>query len=85
MAYFRTHISDEIVVGPHNIPNEKATLDYHWQRYSSLKDPNGDYIEALVVPELKRIVVPLHLFYTQGVLAWFKHSFPNCDINYYDE
>ena len=85
MAYFRSHIVDEIIVGEHNNITEKARLDYHWKQYSSLKDPRGDFIEALVVPELKYIRVPYNLFHTEGVYAWFRHSFPNCVITFWEE
>jgi hypothetical protein len=91
MAYERKNIVEELVVTPesqnemlfyarNNCSNaEEITLDYTWKQYSSFAHPEG----PLVVPELKRIYVPCSLFECLGVYSWFKHSFPNCEIQYW--
>lgn len=89
MAYERKNIVEELVINPesqneelfyarNNCSNaEEITLDHIWKMYSAV---SGD---ALVVPELKRIYVPCTLFECLGVYSWFKHSFPNCEIQYW--
>ena len=85
MAFFRKNIVDAMIVNTRDNPCEKDTLDYHWKQYSSIKDDTDNFVEALIVPELKHILVPFSLFHTGGVYAWFKHSFPNCVITFWDE
>ena len=85
MAFFRSNIVDKMIVKLQKNECETDTLDYHWKQFSSIKDADGNFIEALVVPELNFIIVPQSLFHTEGVYAWFKHSFPNCVITFWDE
>lgn len=63
-------------------PNSDViTLDYTWKYYSKAhgtKDPK-------VVPEFERLHVPRSLFQTLGVGPWFRYSFPNCKITFWDE
>lgn len=91
MAYFRKNIIESIVLPPENYDELKRnkckemTLDYTWKFWSQLRDSNGMYHDALVVPELKEIYVPRILFETLGVYAWFNHSFPNCSIHFWED
>lgn len=61
--------------------SEVLTLDYTWKRYSRT------YADKMprVVPTFKHLRVPKALFESLGVAAWFKHSFPNCKVTYWDE
>jgi hypothetical protein len=57
------------------------TLDYTWKYYSTLygsMTPN-------VVPEFKHLHVPRSLFESLGVHSWFRHSFPNCALTFWDD
>ena len=92
LAFFRKDIVTRIIVDyTDDIKKymscrnfEEITLDYTWKIYSSIKDENGNYIEALVVPELEQLCVPHAIFEALGVYAWFKHSFPNCVISFWE-
>jgi|688.fasta_scaffold191439_3 hypothetical protein len=64
---------------------EQITLEHTWKKTSSLLDSNGTYIETQIVPELTKIYVPKLLFETFGVYAWFKQSFPNCSIEFWED
>ena len=64
---------------------DEITLDHTWKKYSSTKNENGDFLEPLLVPELEEIYVPRILFTCPGVFHWFKHSFPNCAISYWED
>jgi hypothetical protein len=64
---------------------EQITLDYTWKQVSSQRNVDGNYIEPVVVPELEEIYVPRILFVCPGVSQWFKHSFPNCSISYWED
>jgi len=67
-------------------PNfEEITLHHSWEKVSKLKDENDNYVEPAVVPELREIYVPNVLFQTSGVFEWFKHSFPNCEIFFWED
>ena len=63
------------------INDEQLTLDHTWKEYSLNA---GLGFNPLVVPEFKRLHVPAHLFYTLGVDSWFKHSFPNCTVTFWE-
>lgn len=91
MAYERKNIVEKLIIEQDN-PNEaafyernkcdnedKLTLEYTWANYSRT------YKDALVVPELKFIFVPRSLFECLGVYAWFKYSFPNCSICFWED
>lgn len=54
--------------------DEEITLDYTWKKYKG---------EVSVVPELKKIYVPVSLFNSLGVKSWFRYCFPNCEISYW--
>ena len=61
--------------------SEHITLDYMWKHYSKgygTKMPG-------VVPELQELDVPRSLFQCLGVDSWFRHSFPNCKVIFWDE
>lgn len=91
MAYERRYITSKLMIYPETLNeqyfyernscknSDELTLDYMWQKYSGLKK------EAQVVPELTRIYVPRSLFECLGVYAWFKHSFPNCKIQFWED
>ena len=93
LAFFRKNIVTKIIVDDtddikhyRSCRNfEEVTLDYTWKFYSSLRDENGNYIDTLIVPELEQIYVPHALFEALGVHSWFKHSFPNCVISFWEE
>jgi hypothetical protein len=93
LSFFRKDIVSQIIIdNQEDIKKyrssrnfEEITLDYTWKFYSSLKDQNGNYIEPLVVPELEKIYVPHALFEALGVYAWFKYSFPNCVISFWED
>jgi hypothetical protein len=57
------------------------TLDNIWKQYSYLYGP----IQPKVIPQFKKLVVPRCLFECLGVRSWFLHSFPNCQIVFWDE
>lgn len=57
------------------------TLENIWKQFSHLyadKNPG-------VVPELKKLVVPYCLYDCPGVRSWFRYSFPNCKLYFWDE
>lgn len=97
MAYFRKNIVNELAVIPTNgeyeslIQNHiktnytQITLDFTWKKVSELKDINGEFLEPQVVPELQEIYIPRLLFKSPGVYSWFKHSFPNCVIFFWED
>jgi hypothetical protein len=96
MAYYRTDIANEVVTGraehgdifdyQYEASNfQEITLDHTWKKFSSLKDENGNFLEALVVPEVQEIYVPRILFEGPGVYTWFLHSFPNCLILFWED
>jgi len=82
MAYYRKNVVSEFVVDglyeeileSKNV--EELTLDFQWQKYQQLK--------PLVIPELKYIYVPKLLFESLGVYSWFRYSFPNCKIEFWE-
>ena len=57
------------------------TLENMWKQFSHL------YADKypLVVPEFKKLVVPYCLYNCLGVNSWFKHSFPNCKLYFWEE
>jgi hypothetical protein len=57
------------------------TLENIWKQYSQLYP----YEYPKVIPELKELVVPYHLYNCLGVRSWFKHSFPNCVVTYWEQ
>ena len=59
---------------------DKLTLEYMWKKYSHAY--GNKYPE--VVPELKELVVPYSLFVCLGVNSWFRHSFPNCKVRFWE-
>lgn len=91
MAYEHRNITDKIIVHPDSPMEqyfyernkcsnaEEITLDHMWQKYSY----SGDNV--FVIPELQRIYVPRSLFECLGVYAWFKYSFPNCVIDFWED
>jgi hypothetical protein len=83
MAYYRKNVVSEFIVdGLYDellkLKNlEELTLDFQWKNYQQLK--------PLIIPELKYIYVPRILFESLGVYAWFKYSFPNCKIEFWEK
>lgn len=57
------------------------TLENVWRQYSEFHGPE----QPKVIPELKELVVPYELFNCLGVQSWFRYSFPNCKVFYWDE
>ena len=58
----------------------EITLDFMWKKYNQIYRTGMPH----VVPQLKRLHVPKALFENLGVKQWFEHSFPNCQIMYWD-
>ena len=96
MAYHRKNVSTGIIVESIgyseimkytiNCKNfDLITLDHTWKQVSSTKNSDGSPLEALVIPELLEIYIPRILFETLGVYQWFKHSFPNCVICFWED
>lgn len=96
MAYSRKNISDTVLIEKFNYNElltyminarnfEEITLDYKWKQVSSQQNYDGSYVEPHVVPELKEVYVPRILFSTPGVFHWFKHSFPNSSISFWED
>ena len=56
------------------------TLDNVWKQYSSFYGPKMPE----VVPEFKELVVPRALFSSLGIDVWFRHSFPNCKVTFWE-
>lgn len=91
MAYERRYVTDKLMIHPESLNEhyfyernkcsnfEEITLDHMWKQYSH---GHGD---AMVVPELLRIYVPRSLFECLGVYSWFKYSFPNCVIQFWED
>lgn len=66
----------------HNPVNSQfLTLDNIWKQYSHLYGT----MDPKVVPEFKELVVPYSLYETLGVHSWFRHSFPNCVVTFWNE
>lgn len=91
MAYCQTYVFEEIITKPHisekddnriyrNHPSE-LTLDFIWKQYSNHYGTQMPF----VIPMLKRLHVPRVLFEEIGVYSWFKYSFPNCKITFWEE
>jgi hypothetical protein len=57
------------------------TLENVWKQYSSFHGPQP----VKVIPEFKKLVVPRCLYECLGVQQWFRYSFPNCQVTYWDE
>lgn len=66
---------------PKYVNVEFLTLDNIWKQYSHIYGP----IQPKVIPELKKLVVPKCLFECLGVRSWFRHSFPNCEVVFWEE
>ncbi len=56
------------------------TLDNIWKQYSKFY---GTKMPG-IVPELTEIVVPFALYNELGVNPWFRHSFPNCKVTFWE-
>lgn len=94
MTYHGKNIVDHVYTTPNDIGDvekyknasnfELITLDHVWSLVSRCKDENGRFLQPRVVPELQEIYVPGILFETMGVYQWFKHSFPNCSILFWE-
>ena len=96
MSYYRRCLTDQIVVQPEDYkvleaykntnPTEfhELTLDYKWKAYSQSRDSDNNFIEPQVVPELRRLFVPRILFESLGVYSWFRQSFPNCTVMFWE-
>lgn len=57
------------------------TLENVWKQYSSFY---GSQMPQ-VVSEFKELIVPYSLYNCLGVQSWFRHSFPNCKVYFWDE
>lgn len=66
------------------IPNNDydITFDSTWKRISK---HYGALYTLYDVPDLKKLHVPRQLFDSLGVRQFFRHSFPNCKITYWEE
>jgi hypothetical protein len=61
--------------------SDLITLDNMWIHYSK---KHGSEMPK-VVPEFERLHVPRALFKSLGIGPWFRHSFPNCMITFWEE
>lgn len=57
------------------------SLDNIWKQYSGLYGS----ADVKVIPELKQLVVPRALYESLGVQQWFRYSFPNCVVTFWNE
>lgn len=57
------------------------TLENVWKQYSLFHGTQMPY----EIPEFKELVVPYSLYNCLGVQSWFRHSFPNCKVYFWDE
>ena len=83
MAYENRPPCEKIIMKPGEIENstkEEDTLTYTWKIYSK---KHGSTMPG-VVPEFKELYIPRHLFQDHGVYPWFRHSFPNCQIHFWE-
>lgn len=97
MAYYKKNVVEQLQISVddydsliryknnHRDQFDELMLDFTWKQFSQNRDTNGNFIEALVVPELTFIYVPRILFETIGVYSWFKFSFPNCVIYFWED
>ena len=97
MAYRQTYIIEEIITKPvegckevdeSEIYNKKIfdnyydiTLDCMWKKYSKQYGTKMPF----VVPMFKKLHVPRGLFEELGIRPWFKYSFPNCVVTFWQE
>jgi hypothetical protein len=61
--------------------SEVITLDHMWSYYSKVHGTK----EPKVVPQFEKLHVPRALFKSLGIGPWFRYSFPNCTITFWDE
>lgn len=74
----KTHSREYLRLEPDNI--YLLTLDNVWKQYSSYYGTK----ELIIVPEFKKLVVPYPLFHSIGIPQWFRYSFPNCEVIYWN-
>lgn len=63
-----------------NMNSYFLTLDNIWKQYSHLHNTKMPG----VVPELKELVVPFVLYNDLGIEPWFRYSFPNCKVTFWE-
>lgn len=63
------------------VNSDFLTLDNIWKQYSHLYGT----AEVKIIPEFKKLVVPRSLYECLGVKSWFRYSFPNCHVVFWDE
>ena len=90
MAYYRENIVRVLEIYDDaddykNCNYIQLTLDFAWRNISEELDSEGKFVEPQVVEELEELYVPRLLFETLGVYTWFKYSFPNCKIHFWEE
>jgi hypothetical protein len=61
--------------------DEQITLEHTWKEYSQTA---GSNVVLKVIPEFKRLHVPVCLYYTLGVYSWFAECFPNCKVTFWE-
>lgn len=74
-----THVREYCRLEPIN--HYFLTLENIWKQYSQLYSPN----DPDVILEFKELIVPRCLYECLGVSQWFKYSFPNCKVSFWDE
>lgn len=72
----RTHSQEYARLQPIN--TYFLTLDNMWKQYSDY------YPEVKVIPEFKKLIVPYALYQSLGITQWFRYSFPNCEVIYWE-
>lgn len=73
-----THSNKYANIDPVN--DHLLKLDDMWKQYSKLYGT----AQPKIIPEFKELVVPYPLYYCLGVTQWFRYSFPNCKVTYWN-
>lgn len=80
MAYEKATPIEKIIIEPNEFQyTEENTLTYMWKKYSKKHGP----IMPGIVYEFKELYVPKVLFEDLGIQTWFRYSFPNCKVSYW--
>lgn len=83
MAYENDIPCEKIIIEQNMLQDsidEENTLDYTWKIYSKKHGTNMPN----TVLEFKELYVPRHLFENLGIYPWFRYSFPNCKISFWE-
>lgn len=59
----------------------EITLDCMWKKYSRMYPTHDPCVNL----SFERLHVPRPLFESLGIYPWFRYSFPNCKITFWEE